>query len=113
MSGVSIAVAEEQVELAKSVRGWAERAKVRESARQVADVPAEDHPARPEWWSGLVELGLTGIALPEDHGGSGASAVELAVVVEELGRAGAAGPFVPAAIAGLALLFATGGVRDD
>jgi alkylation response protein AidB-like acyl-CoA dehydrogenase len=41
----------------------------------------------------LAELGWMGIAIPEAYGGQGLSLVDLAVVVEELGRAVAPGPF--------------------
>lgn len=44
-------------------------------------------------WNGLVEMGLTGITIPEEFGGLGLSALELAVVAEELGRAAAAVPY--------------------
>ena len=37
-------------------------------------------------WGELAELGLTGLAVPEDHGGMGFGPVEAMVVMEELGR---------------------------
>ena len=78
--------------------------KVRPSARALVDVPAVDRvAARPEWWNGAVDLGLTGLALPEEVGGSGATVVELAVVIEELGRHIAHGPLLDSAVAGLVL----------
>lgn len=40
-------------------------------------------------------MGWLGLAVPEEHGGSGYGLPELVVVVEELGRAVAPGPFVP------------------
>ena len=46
-------------------------------------------------WSQMVELGWPALTVPERAGGLGMSAVELAVVVEELGRVLAPGPFVP------------------
>src|SRR5919106_5040442 len=46
-------------------------------------------------WNRMVELGWPGLTVPESAGGLGLGAVELAVVVEELGRAVAPGPFVP------------------
>ena len=52
----------------------------------------------PPFWAALVELGWLGLHLPESSGGSGYGLAELAVVVEELGRAGAPGPFVPTVI---------------
>jgi alkylation response protein AidB-like acyl-CoA dehydrogenase len=46
-------------------------------------------------WSRMVALGWPALTAPETAGGLGMGAVELAVVVEELGRAVAPGPFVP------------------
>ena len=45
-------------------------------------------------WKQMVELGWPALTVPEDQGGLGLGWVELAVVVEELGRAVAPGPFV-------------------
>jgi len=46
-------------------------------------------------WAHMVELGWPALTVPEQAGGLGMGAVELAVVVEELGRVLAPGPFVP------------------
>ena len=52
--------------------------------------------ARPDaLWAQMVELGWPALTVPEQAGGLGMGAVELAVVVEELGRVLAPGPFVP------------------
>jgi acyl-CoA dehydrogenase len=45
-----------------------------------------------ETWKGLAELGLLGVAIPEQFGGSGAGHLELAVIAEEIGRANSAVP---------------------
>ena len=50
-------------------------------------------------WREIVELGWPGIAVAEEHGGQGLGAVELAVVLEELGYACAATPFLSTAVA--------------
>jgi alkylation response protein AidB-like acyl-CoA dehydrogenase len=47
----------------------------------------------------MVEQGWLGIELSEEDGGLGLGAVEVAVVVEELGRHAAPVPFVPAVLA--------------
>ncbi len=47
----------------------------------------------------MAQLGWLGLHLPEEYGGSGYGLPELVVVVEELGRAVAPGPFVPTVIA--------------
>ena len=54
-------------------------------------------------WRLGAELGWAGLALPEEHGGSGQGIVELAVVAEELGRALARGPVLPTAVVGAAV----------
>jgi alkylation response protein AidB-like acyl-CoA dehydrogenase len=46
-------------------------------------------------WNRMITLGWPALTIPEAFGGLGMGAVELAVVVEELGRAIAPGPFVP------------------
>ena len=44
-------------------------------------------------WKQVAELGWTGIAIPEAYGGVGAGFVELAVLLEEMGRALLCAPF--------------------
>jgi alkylation response protein AidB-like acyl-CoA dehydrogenase len=50
-------------------------------------------------WREIVELGWPGIAVAERYGGQGLGAVELAVLLEELGYACAATPLLPTAVA--------------
>ena len=46
------------------------------------------------WKQAAGELGLTGLAIPEEYGGAGFGQLELAVVFEEMGRALFCGPFL-------------------
>ena len=62
----------------------------------------------PPFWDELCQLGWLGLHVPEDQGGSGYSLEELVIVVEQLGRAIAPGPFVPTVVAS-ALLAQTPG----
>jgi 3-oxochol-4-en-24-oyl-CoA dehydrogenase len=57
----------------------------------------------PPFWDDLAGLGWLGLHLPEDVGGSGYGLAELAVVLEELGRACAPGPFLPTVLASAAI----------
>jgi acyl-CoA dehydrogenase len=41
-----------------------------------------------EFWTAVCKVGLGGVALPEEYGGSGLGMVEMALVVEELSAAG-------------------------
>jgi alkylation response protein AidB-like acyl-CoA dehydrogenase len=50
-------------------------------------------------WSELCELGWTGIALAEEHGGQGLGRIELSILCEELGRTLAPVPFLPSVMA--------------
>jgi alkylation response protein AidB-like acyl-CoA dehydrogenase len=52
------------------------------------------------------ELGLAGLTIPEEFGGSGMSQVEACVVHTELGRALYPGPYLPSCLAATALLAA-------
>jgi len=62
-------------------------------------------------WREIVELGWPGIAVAEEHGGQGLGAVELAVLLEELGYACAATPFLATAVA--AAVIQAGGSDDQ
>lgn len=61
----------------------------------------------PEIWAGLVEMGVIGALLPEDQGGFGGGAEDVAVIFEELGRGLCAEP-VLGVLLGLRLLPACG-----
>ena len=51
-------------------------------------------------WKQFGELGLTGICIPENHGGLGLGATEAALVLEEIGRNVTPSPFLTTAVAG-------------
>jgi len=54
-------------------------------------------------WTGLLDLGVAGLAISEEHEGDGFGLVELAVATEALGRAAFPGPFLGHALAALAI----------
>src|SRR6185369_11785112 len=51
-------------------------------------------------WKQFAELGLTGICIPESHGGLGLGATEAALVLEEIGHNLTPSPFLTTAVAG-------------
>ena len=59
-------------------------------------------------WGQVCELGLAGIGMPEDNGGSGGSLADLVVVVRELARAGLSTPIVEASTSSYAVDAAAG-----
>jgi len=74
----------EQELLRESVRRTCERHCGVDVVRKLENDPIGYAPAL---WSALGELGLHGLTIPEDRGGSGMSLLDAAIVYEELGRA--------------------------
>src|SRR5215469_6031642 len=69
--------------------------------------PAQRGAGRPATWRRLADLGVTTLAVPERHGGLGASPLDLVVACQELGHHAVPGPVaeslaaVPGLLAGL------------
>ncbi|MGB5097868.1 MAG: acyl-CoA dehydrogenase family protein [Porticoccaceae bacterium] len=61
---------------------------------EIRRLMATDHGWEPDTWQRLSgELGLTSVHIPEDYGGQGLGFVELAIVLEEMGRALLCAPY--------------------
>ncbi|MGY5031459.1 thiolase C-terminal domain-containing protein [Streptomyces sp. 900116325] len=97
---MGIAISQEQQELAQSVRGWLARAVPPAEIRKLLDASASYAPGvRPDYRDGLAEQGLLALHLPEGYGGGGGALLDLAVVLEETGRAALPGPYLATALA--------------
>ncbi len=92
---MSIALTDDHRELGSVARSFLTAQKARLAARELLDSDAE---GRPPFWSDLAELGWLGLHVDEKYGGSGFGLPELVVVIDELGRAVAPGPFVPTVV---------------
>lgn len=55
-------------------------------------------------WKRMAELGWMGLVIPEEYGGTGGSLLDLAVLLEEMGRACLPGPFFSTVLGGQCLL---------
>ncbi|HET9733560.1 MAG TPA: acyl-CoA dehydrogenase family protein [Acidimicrobiales bacterium] len=88
---MNFAFSEEQEELRKSVRRFLEdKSPVSEVRRLMETTEGYDQAV----WSQMAnQLGLQGLSIPEEFGGSGFSYVELIVVLEEMGRALLCAPY--------------------
>jgi alkylation response protein AidB-like acyl-CoA dehydrogenase len=93
-------LSEEQELLQETVRRFVEGECPAPRLREIFDGES-DHV--PSLWRGLCELGVTGLAVPEVHGGAGLALLELALVSEVIGGGGLPGPFLGNALATLAL----------
>ena len=80
----------DQLELQRAVRDVLDAEAPPELARAVADGQSD----AADFWQTLVDLEWPAMALPPDAGGLGYGWVELAIVLEELGRHAAPGPFL-------------------
>ena len=95
MSTMGIAVSEDHLRLAEVVADFAGKHELRKAARALLEASAD---RSPEFWGDVGALGWLGLHIPEEFGGSGYGLEELVVVVEELSRNLAPGPFVPSVI---------------
>jgi alkylation response protein AidB-like acyl-CoA dehydrogenase len=89
---------DEQQMLRETVRGVCEKYAPLSVVREMEDDPV----GYPEpFWTQLADLGLLGLRISEQHGGSGMSMLDGVVVYEELGRALAPSPhFVSSVLSG-------------
>jgi alkylation response protein AidB-like acyl-CoA dehydrogenase len=95
---------EEQEELRSSVRRFvADRAPLAR-VRELMDAGEID---REVWSQAGAQLGLQGIAIPEEYGGSGFSFAEQAIVLEELGAGLYGGPYLASAVLAATALLAS------
>src|SRR5580693_2788805 len=92
---MSIAISEEHRALAQTVAGFLADHQSRAAARSLLEAEAD---ALPAFWGELGGLGLLGLHVPEELGGSGFGLSETLVVAEQMGRFLAPGPFVPSVI---------------
>jgi alkylation response protein AidB-like acyl-CoA dehydrogenase len=104
---MGLGLTEEHVQLAEAVRGWAQRNCPPDVVRAAADGP-DSGSARylDSLAPGLAEQGLLGLHVPDEDGGQGYGLPELAVALEELGRALVPGAYLPTVFASAALVAA-------
>src|SRR5499427_2686222 len=108
-----LGVTAEQEELRASVRRFlADRAPI-SAVRELMETA--DGVDVGVWRQAGEQLGLQGIAIPEEYGGAGFSFAEQAIVLEELGAALYGGPYLASAVLAANALLASSdeGARSD
>jgi alkylation response protein AidB-like acyl-CoA dehydrogenase len=96
----SLAITDDHRALADTAADVLRKRGARAAARALLEAAEEP---LPDLWGEICSLGWPGLHIAEAHGGSGYGLPELAVVVEQLGRAVTPGPFVPTVIASAVL----------
>jgi alkylation response protein AidB-like acyl-CoA dehydrogenase len=93
---------DDQESLRDAVRRWVDKGFSFERRHGIAKAGGRTR----EVYAELADLGLTGLAVPEAHGGMGFGAIEAMVVCEELGRGLVNAPYAHGALVAPALLAA-------
>jgi alkylation response protein AidB-like acyl-CoA dehydrogenase len=81
---------EDQVEIARQARRFLEKECPVDYVRKMLD---DRKGFTDEIWTGMAEMGWTGMSIPEEYDGLGMDLSYLTVVLEEMGRAVLPGPF--------------------
>src|ERR1022692_42760 len=101
---MALGLTEEHLELAAAIRGWAQRNCPADAVRSAADDAGSGSARyRESFGPALAEQGILGLHVPEDCGGQGYGLPELAVALEELGRALVPGARLPTVLASAVL----------
>lgn len=101
-------LSDDQLLLAESVREYLAGTHGPEVLRRLD----ADGPRDPAIWQGLVDMGLPGLLVPEEHGGLGLGLIEAALIAAECGRACLAEPLVETAFVGVPWVLAGGETAD-
>lgn len=94
---MDLSLTEQQQQLKASAREFMAREASRSALLELERAGAGLEPGA---WQAAAEIGFLGMLVPEDHGGSGSSLTDCAVVFEEFGRGPLPGPFFSSAVLG-------------
>lgn len=96
---------EEQLMLRESARDFLSK---RLPKKTVKELEESQSGYSPEMWKEMADLGWMGLVIPEKYGGAGMAFLDLAVLLEEIGRACLPGPFFSTVVLGALPILAFG-----
>ena len=102
-------LSQEQIALQDSVNRFLDEKIPLERVRKYAENDEDDGL---DIWSGLTDLGIPALLIPEEYGGVGLGALEAAIVAESLGRRTTPGPFLSTAILATKALILAGSEKQ-
>ena len=108
---MNFSFSDDQILLKNSVRAALDEQCKPEHVRAMFDDPKgySDH-----LWGEMAKLGWLGLPFPEEQGGAGLGLVELALVLEEMGRTAYPGPFFATVVlGGLGLMLGGSAAQQD
>jgi alkylation response protein AidB-like acyl-CoA dehydrogenase len=101
---MDFALSEEQEMLRKMSRDFLENECPKSLVREMEE---DEQGYSPDLWKKMAELGWMGLVFPAEQGGEGMAFLDLAVLIEELGRALVPGPYLSTVVyCGLPILAA-------
>ena len=106
LAPMNFAFTEEQDELRKTVRAFLEAKSPESAVREQMETESGFDPA--VWAQMGEQMGLQGLHIPEEYGGSGYTFVELGIVLEEVGRALLCAPFFSSVVLAANVLLHSG-----
>ena len=105
---MDFSLTQEQQQLSDTVRRWVDKDYTFEQRKAIVQ---SDQGISAAAWSAMAELGLTALPIPEAQGGFNGSAIDMLVVMQELGRGLVIEPYL-ATVLGAEFLKRAGG-HDD
>ena len=101
------ALTEEQSMIRDQAKSWTTEKSPVDKFREMRDKEIANN-YFPETWSAMVEMGWTGIIIPEQYGGSDLGFLTFGVVLEETGRQLTASPLFASALVGASAILLGG-----
>lgn len=101
------ALSEEQTMLQDQARSWASEQAPVTAFRKMRDSGVSER-FEPATWQSMIDMGWTGIIVPESYGGSDLGYLTFGVVLEELGKQLTASPLFASALVGASALLLGG-----
>ena len=101
---------EEQELLRSSARDFLAKECPMTFVRQMMD---DDRGFSDAYWKQMADLGWMGLIVPEEHGGSGLTFVDLVVVLEEMGKVVMPGPYFSTVLTGAVALIEGGSAAQQ
>lgn len=103
---MDLTFSDEQEELRSVVRAFLRDVSPQEEVRRLMETPSGHDAA--VWTKMGAQLGLQGLAVPEDLGGAGAGPLEVGIVAEEMGRTLFGAPFLSTCVLAVQAILAAG-----
>src|SRR5918999_1569764 len=102
---MDISFTDEQEMLRESIRKLLDRYSPSEVVRELENDPVG---YKRELWEEMASIGLLGLTIPEQYGGSGMTALETVILYEEFGRALCPSPHFVTSVLGAGAILAGG-----